>query len=478
MSLLNTYTQANSGTPYYALVGDAEPGPPGPPGEAATITVGGTATLAPGSDATVVNTGTANAAVLQFGIPAGEQGEPGAPGAAATIAVGATSTLAAGSPATVTNVGTGSAAVFNFGIPAGPQGSAADAATWSTFPATQDVDLATHDITNAGTITCETIAAGTVETPVGASVSLGSALKPAATVDIVASEVSILHLDPLTQALVRSTGGMRVEAQNGDLDVIGDDVNISSTGSTNVLNITSLAGIQNTAGGFFNVTAGGGMGIQAGGLISITSTGQINIGSSNTLGATTSIEKLDINDSIVSKVAGASDLQINNVKSLTNAGDATNTLTVEATNAPLTVRGAQTNITSVSNGNVVIAPQGTGQTIIGTGTVASAITVDATGVATFSSSPICAAVPASNSQLINKAYADTKLPSGIDITLTHSIAAPAATAATAGPFLYVPSAAGPPTGTPPLVAGAVPLYVETGGSGKLWAYWGGVWSAI
>ena len=46
----------------------------------------------------------------------------GAKGDAATIAVGTTTTLAAGSDATVTNSGTSSAAVFDFGIPKGADG--------------------------------------------------------------------------------------------------------------------------------------------------------------------------------------------------------------------------------------------------------------------------------------------------------------------------------------------------------------------
>ncbi len=52
-----------------------------------------------------------------------ELGTPGAQGDAATIAVGTTTTLAPGSSATVTNVGTSSAAVFNFGIPSGLTGA-------------------------------------------------------------------------------------------------------------------------------------------------------------------------------------------------------------------------------------------------------------------------------------------------------------------------------------------------------------------
>ena len=100
----------------------------GTPGPAATVTVGSTTTLSAGSSATVTNSGTNLAAVLNFGIPQGIQGiqgiqgstgATGATGTAATITVGTTTTLTPGSSATVTNSGTSSAAVFDFGIPSG-----------------------------------------------------------------------------------------------------------------------------------------------------------------------------------------------------------------------------------------------------------------------------------------------------------------------------------------------------------------------
>lgn len=53
----------------------------------------------------------------------GPQGPAGQDGAAATVTVGTTTTLPAGSSATVTNTGTTSAAVLNFGIPKGDTGS-------------------------------------------------------------------------------------------------------------------------------------------------------------------------------------------------------------------------------------------------------------------------------------------------------------------------------------------------------------------
>lgn len=53
----------------------------------------------------------------------GADGAAGANGAAGTMAVGSVSTLAAGASATVQNVGTANAAVLNFGIPQGAQGA-------------------------------------------------------------------------------------------------------------------------------------------------------------------------------------------------------------------------------------------------------------------------------------------------------------------------------------------------------------------
>ena len=59
-------------------------GPPGPqgqqgePGAAATVTVGTVTTGEPGTDAIVTNSGTENAAVLNFTIPRGETGTAGA----------------------------------------------------------------------------------------------------------------------------------------------------------------------------------------------------------------------------------------------------------------------------------------------------------------------------------------------------------------------------------------------------------------
>ena len=57
---------------------DGKDGADGAPGAAATVTVGTVTTGAPGTEAQVTNSGTENAAVLDFVIPRGAQGQSGA----------------------------------------------------------------------------------------------------------------------------------------------------------------------------------------------------------------------------------------------------------------------------------------------------------------------------------------------------------------------------------------------------------------
>ena len=113
----------NSGTATNAILNFVIPeGEPGP----ANITVGSTTTLPAGSRATVTNSGTSENVILNFGIPAGPAGRDGMngeDGRAATIRVGTTTTGAAGTNASVTNSGTATDAVLNFVIPRGATGA-------------------------------------------------------------------------------------------------------------------------------------------------------------------------------------------------------------------------------------------------------------------------------------------------------------------------------------------------------------------
>ena len=107
--------------------------PKGNTGSAATVAAGTTTTGSAGTNASVANSGTSGAAVLDFTIPRGDQGDTGATGSAATVAAGSTTTGSAGSSASVANSGSSSAATFDFTIPRGDTGlTGADGAVWYT----------------------------------------------------------------------------------------------------------------------------------------------------------------------------------------------------------------------------------------------------------------------------------------------------------------------------------------------------------
>jgi len=121
-------------------------GEPGVDGTAATVTVGTTTTADPGTEALVTNTGTTEAAVLNFTIPqgptgpagldgatgpqgeigpTGPQGEPGVDGETPTITIGTVTTGDPGTEAAATITGTAPNFVLNLTIPQGPTGPAA-----------------------------------------------------------------------------------------------------------------------------------------------------------------------------------------------------------------------------------------------------------------------------------------------------------------------------------------------------------------
>ena len=115
--------------------GDAPAGPSG------TIAVGSVTTGPAGGSASVTNVGSSTAATLNFTIPAGAAGPAGPPGSngsdgpagadgsAATISIGTVTTGPAGGSASVTNSGTSSAAVLDFTIPQGATGPAGQASS-------------------------------------------------------------------------------------------------------------------------------------------------------------------------------------------------------------------------------------------------------------------------------------------------------------------------------------------------------------
>jgi len=100
----------------------------GDTGTAATIEIWTTTTWEPWTDASVTNSGTSSAAVFNFTIPKWEKWDTWSTWTAATITVWTTTTGDAGTSASVTNSGTSSAAVLDFTIPKWDKG-----ATWETW---------------------------------------------------------------------------------------------------------------------------------------------------------------------------------------------------------------------------------------------------------------------------------------------------------------------------------------------------------
>jgi hypothetical protein len=120
-------TVTNSGNSRQALFDFGIPrgntgntGPQGNTGLAATIAVGTSTTGAPGTEASVTNSGNTSFAVFDFTIPRGNTGNTGL---AATINVGTTTTGAPGTDVIVVNSGNTSFAVFDFTIPRGNVGN-------------------------------------------------------------------------------------------------------------------------------------------------------------------------------------------------------------------------------------------------------------------------------------------------------------------------------------------------------------------
>lgn len=122
----------------------------GDKGDPATVSVGSTTTLAPGTSATVTNSGDNTDAVLNFGIPKGDKGDTGTAG---TI-TGATATgLAAGASPTVSLGGTSTARTFAFGIPKGDKGdtgTAGAAASVNVGTTTTGAPGSSASVTNSG----------------------------------------------------------------------------------------------------------------------------------------------------------------------------------------------------------------------------------------------------------------------------------------------------------------------------------------
>ena len=171
----------------------------GTPGAAATVYVGTTTTGVSGTNASVINSGTASSAVLDFTIPRGDTGATGATGpagAAATISVSSTTTGASGTLASVSNVGSTSAAILNFTIPRGDKGDTGTAATVSAGTTTTLTPGSSATVVNSGTSSAAVfdfgIPAGSAATITVSSTTTVSAGTPASVSNVGTSSAAVL----------------------------------------------------------------------------------------------------------------------------------------------------------------------------------------------------------------------------------------------------------------------------------------------
>lgn len=221
--------------------------------------------------------------------PAGPPGPAGPVGPGATVAIGATNTLPPGSAATVQNVGTPTAAILNFGIPEGQQGSPANAATWSQYPATQAVNINNNSITNVNTLNSGTLGATNIDCYQSAvtgfgTLQVGSPIPLApnpgqvfvnGTVEVVRGDAATYMnaggLIMLGDSSIPNVNGVRFNTLKvGGIYTSRFEMNTASS-PAGAITLTSPSYITADAIGAANITAGAAVLVQAGGSATIES---------------------------------------------------------------------------------------------------------------------------------------------------------------------------------------------------------------
>jgi hypothetical protein len=167
-------------------------------------------------------------------------------------------------------------------------------ANWSLYPAVSTINADDNDIENVGSFT----AGGILN-----SFQVGTALAPVASAIVRATNLELTSYNPLVAMSIAGAGGINMTGTD-DINITANDVNISAIGTTDILNLTAVAGIA--------INAGAGVEIGAVGTIQILSTGNVSIGSGNVLGADTEVEKFAFNDERMYKV-GLDDLELEDI---------------------------------------------------------------------------------------------------------------------------------------------------------------------
>ena len=237
--------------------------PPGQPGAAATVTVGTTTTGEAGTNASVINSGTSSAAVLNFTIPRGAKGDtgaqgergetgatgtPGADGITYTPVQGSTTTLTPSENAQVTLTvdDTNHTIRYDFAIPRGQTGSAGTGAG--------DMTKEVYDANDNGIVdNAERVSGYTVGRNVTADEYTNSQIDAMVANAGRVKTVNSVQPDASGNINVTTVNGHTVEsnvpANAKFTDTVYDDTALSTAVSQNTANITSLSGNLSTVQG-------------------------------------------------------------------------------------------------------------------------------------------------------------------------------------------------------------------------------------
>jgi hypothetical protein len=267
-ALLLPGTAGSGGTVYLAdLAPAAELGPEyaslrGPAGEAATLAIGTTTSVANAGTASVTNVGTNTNGTLNFVLrdgptgPQGIQGIQGVQGNTGTFAIGTTTSVTNSGTASVSNVGSSTAGTFDFVLrdgPTGPTGPQGPTASLAVGTVTSVTNSGTASVTNVGSSSAGTFDFVLRDGPTGPQGATGTA----ATITI-GTIGTVAFPGPGTVTNSGTTGAavldfILVTGPQGDLAGLSANAPIAYASNTFSLNVGS--GLE-TAGTTLAVTYG------------------------------------------------------------------------------------------------------------------------------------------------------------------------------------------------------------------------------
>ena len=397
---------------------------------AATVTVGTTTTGLPGTNASVVNVGTAGASVLNFTIPRGDKGEQGDPGATGTFSAGTTGftpttpttgNVVLGGTLNVSNGGTGATSLTGY-----VKGNGTSAMTASATVPTTDLSgtvsnaqLANSAITINGTSTSlgGSINVGTVTSVSGTgsvngitlsgtvtssgNLTLGGTLGNIGNSQLTNSSVTyngqtvalgasgtITAANP--NALTISTGLSGTSYDGSSAVTIAIDSTVATLTGTQTLTGKTISGSDNTLSNIGNSSLTNSSVTYNGQTVALGGSGTITANTTNALTIGTGLTGTSFNGSSATTIAIDS-----TVATLTG----TQTLTGK------TISGANNTLSNIGNSSLTNS-----QITLGTTNIALGATELAPAGLT---SVTVTQDPVSNFQLATKQYVDTLVSSGV-----------------------------------------------------------------